>query len=211
MRGLDRVTLIAGVGIPLATIAGAVVATTVAPDGPVTLVVLGLAALLTVVAVAFRGAASRGASAPPSDGWSALMIELERARRYERPLSVVRIGVRANPTGIAESLVDRVRSRIRKVDTAWLDEDSVYVLVPESGPASVADLVAHLIDGLGIDPIDIRSAAFPDDALTAGALIARLGSGAGEPVSIPLRAAREALGGATSDLDLPRVAGNERA
>lgn len=218
LQGQGRSAAAIGIIIPVAVLIGAALAVVLPADAPAIPIVLAVAVgggLLGVGLVDWilpEPEAIGGAS----DGWAGFMVELERARRYERPMALMRIAQGhvpedEGPAAAGEPLVDRVRVRTRQVDLVWQEGDQVYVVVPEGGSTAVADLVTRLRAVTHLAGIEVRSAVFPDQAVTAGALLAMVHDGEWEPVPLPLRAAREALATPALDVDLPRTAEDGRA
>lgn len=128
------------------------------------------------------------------EAWAEFRRELRRSRRGARPLTLLRM-----PGPEILSLADLVeleaRSRrlaghLRLVDRAWIDDGSIYVLLPES-PREAAEIMLGRIRD--IDPKlltdDIRVATFPDDGLTSGAIIAAIHGASIANVPTPIRAA----------------------
>lgn len=117
-----------------------------------------------------------------ADAWAEFRRELERSRRYERRFVLVAFSLRAGENGRrtpglgAASAVPLVRSLLRSVDHAWASGDLIYVLLPEAdrrtAEAFLARLRAHEPALVGLD--DARVAAFPEDGVTSGALLAKL-------------------------------------
>lgn len=208
MRLQDRTAVTVGVLVPLGVFAGAVAAALVPDEAAVGPVVLAVAAAAGLAAIwlTSRVRTTPAVSGAPDDGWAGFMLELERARRYERSLALVRIGPANGAASTDEPIVERVRARMRQVDHVWQDGDAVYVVVPEGAPTAVENLIDRLRASGGLDGIDIRSAVFPDNAVTAGALLGVIHDGEWSPVPLPLRAAREALSTAPVEVDLPRTA-----
>jgi hypothetical protein len=102
-----------------------------------------------------------------------LSVELERARRYERPFVLIRVPLEA-AQGNAHPADHwrRLSSTVRKVDRCWQAAGSVYLLLPEStGPVGEGLLtrMRETFPKLRLD--DAQIACFPDDAVTAGALL----------------------------------------
>ena len=140
-------------------------------------------------------------------GWHAFERELARARRYERPLALIRAPLPdAVPTESPDVMTDINRS-LRTVDTAWIDGDALWILATEAD-RTVAEQVADRVVGAAprLAREAIRVASFPADALTAGALISALQSNRPGPIQLPVRtqldasdamalAARAAAGG----------------
>jgi hypothetical protein len=151
---------------------------------------LGLVALVIVLVTAPADSAM-----PPitnaESGWAEFRREMRRARRGVKALTILRVPMADASTDQAE-LEDRsgaLASHLRLVDRTWVDDGSIYVLLPESPkPAAVALLSRVRAQIPGLLPDDIRVATFPDDGLTSGAIIAAVHGAALEEVPIPLRA-----------------------
>jgi hypothetical protein len=131
--------------------------------------------------------------APTSDdaGWIEFRRELRRARRGGRPLTLLRIEGAELRGGGATELGPRARAlglRLRIVDRAWVDDGSIYVLLPESSRAAAEALIARIrTDAPEELPEHVRVATFPENGLTSGAIIAALDDGVVEHVPIPIR------------------------
>ncbi len=213
MRVQDRTPVVVGLVVPLAVFGGALAVATLPPDFPPAPIVLAMAAILGLGTVLFV-ARSRplpltvGVSA---DGWSGFVTELERARRYERRMALIRIGPGTSRGRSGSSLGSRIRGVTRQVDQVWEDRDVVYVVVPESG----ADGVGQLVDRLQATPelrgIETTAAIFPEDALTAGALLAAVHTGVPDPVALPVRMSREVPPPSSRSGDLAQPAKDLRA
>ena len=133
------------------------------------------------------------ASTTEDAGWIEFRRELRRARRGGRPLTILRIAGADLPGGGAGAteLGTRARAlglRLRTVDRAWVDEGSIYVLLPESSRAAAEALIARIrADASEVLPELVRVATFPENGLTSGAIIAALDGGVVEHVPIPIR------------------------
>lgn len=106
----------------------------------------------------------------PDDPWLAVEQELERSRRHRRSFALVRI------SGTGEDVRPAVASRLRRIDRIWWSGGHLFVLLPECGHRAADAFVARL---LGMHPhfsgtARVNVAAFPEDALTSGALLAAL-------------------------------------
>jgi len=218
MQGHERTAASVGIIIPIAVIIGAALAAALPAGAPAIPIVVAVAlgGGLLAVGLVDRIIGSPDALDRASEGWARFLVELERARRYERPMALVRIAKGPTPAGEAmsdldEPLVARVRARTRQVDLVWQEGEQVYVVVPEGGSAAVADLIQRLRAATHLAGIEVRSAVFPDQAVTAGALLAVVHDGEWEPVPLPLRAARDALTTPALEVDLPRTAEDGRA
>jgi hypothetical protein len=123
--------------------------------------------------------------------------ELQRSRRYARPLSLVRVRARA---GDAAPLVAALEGMTREVDHLWTVGRDVVVLLPEADPAAAQAFVDRACDPLaGTLVWETATASFPDDGLTRQALVAALNGDHGERVEPPPVARRD------EPLALPRA------
>jgi diguanylate cyclase (GGDEF)-like protein len=112
--------------------------------------------------------------------------EMTRARRYERPLVLLLIGVDGWSTMVAErgrrgafdnlsTLAARVRRLLRDVDAIGMHGDGrLAVLLPET-PLDGALVVAGRIEQTALQDVGLKTrigaAVFPDDAGTVEALL----------------------------------------
>lgn len=134
-----------------------------------------------------------------------LWRELSRSRRHEHPFAVVRLTRRTsekdNKNADEVDPVDHfetVSERARRTDEIWLKESDLYVLLPVTShkKASLA-LQRMRAQAPALHQLSARIAAFPDDALTLGALLIKLRA----PASVVGEAERSegsGLGDATS-------------
>lgn len=157
-------------------------------------------ALLLQALVHVRGLRERRTALRALD--VALATELERARRHQRPLTLVRID--------APQLADRddedLSIQLRRTDHVYAAGRSVYVLAPETDRASADRLAKRLATQLDLDEQEhVQVACFPEDEVSSGALLGRLsGHEAGGPgVGGRHGGARPDLGGARADLGGP--------
>lgn len=144
-------------------------------------VVVLLPTLLAVLAV---GAITQVRPRAGSDGvgeatgFSELTDELERSRRHERPLGLVRIArqPRQERQRLAPLDPALVAGTARCVDRVWADRRYVYLLLPECGRDAVRGAVSRVAKRLRdeLPPGAIRAAIYPEDGLTLGALLQRL-------------------------------------
>jgi hypothetical protein len=98
-------------------------------------------------------------------GWRAFHRELQRARRMECPLALLRFPA-SDPAAAAA-----VAGLVRETDLAWRDEGDVFVALPAAERATAISFVeraARMVDGLADLPVWI--AVFPVDGLTPQAL-----------------------------------------
>lgn len=112
------------------------------------------------------------------DPWDEFRRELNRSRRYERTFVVIRVPCRQ----AAYEEMQQIGAFLRSVDRAWVADESVYVLLPESDRA-MGDAFLARIRRLAPEVLPdagVRLAAFPVDGSTSGALLAKL---RGQPLS----------------------------
>jgi hypothetical protein len=151
-------------------------------------------------------------SATAQDPWDVLRRELDRARRYGRPLILLQIAPHADAAGAPPDDphyrrrrarfrragqdgdgVSYLRTHLRTGDEVWRVHERIFVMLPEANYDCAAGLVERLKTRAPhlFGATDLRIAAFPEDGLTAGALLAsltrnsaatkRFGSGGGRP------------------------------
>lgn len=126
------------------------------------------------------------------DPWDALRRELDRARRYGRPLALIQVapaGAKAQEEakaprrrffsrgGRGVDTVALLRSELRTGDEVWRVHERIFVLLPEADHFCAAALLDRLRARLApvMAGCDVRMVSFPGDGLTAGALLAGLG------------------------------------
>lgn len=123
--------------------------------------------------------------------WTEFRRELRRARRHQRALTLVRIphpGSDAAASRDLRDLTDRIGAGLRLIDRAWVDNGSIYVMLPESSRADASVAVERLTSlDPSLSPDEVRIASFPDDGLTSGALIAAVHDMAIDRIPIPIR------------------------
>ena len=106
---------------------------------------------------------------------TALATELSRARRYERPVSVVKIGLKPGELPWPGAAGLRSALCLRTEDSFWVDGSEVFVVLPETEREGACRFTGRLID-LDLSWLDLANAAvvsFPDDGLTVRALLTR--------------------------------------
>jgi hypothetical protein len=125
-------------------------------------------------------------------GWHAFEHELSRARRYERPIALIR-GPLPSPTEASAQLdvMADINKSLRTVDTAWIDGGALWMLATEADRSMAEQLVDRIVATTWLEREDVRIASFPDDALTAGGLISLLQDN-GRPIQLPVRATLDA-------------------
>jgi hypothetical protein len=156
--------------------------------------VIGVIALVLVLITAPAEPEAAPAATPARAGWAEFRRELRRSRRAARPMTILRLPGPADPEAAeAADLVGQSRGlheHLRLVDRTWVDDGSVYVLLPESSRAAADSLIGRLrIAAPHLVADDVRLATFPDDGLTSGALISAVHGASLSEVPTPIRAA----------------------
>lgn len=108
-----------------------------------------------------------------------LWMELSRSRRYGRPFCLIRIPCPPTMKGRSRELAFELCSILRAVDRVWSDGSDIYVLLPECGRANGQRMLTRnrnlLLELLSEKELSqVACAAFPEDALTSGALLRAL-------------------------------------
>jgi hypothetical protein len=173
-------------------------------------VLVGAALLaLGVVAVAATAILRRGPvsaqGVSTEEGWRAFEREIARARRYDHPLTLVRVGVPDE----AGRWYDRLAPHLREVDVAWRDPSAIWLAVPGADETAAAPIVARLMREAPelAQVATVRNASFPADALTAGALVGQLLADGDRPIKLPVRAGDGAIPAEVPDRQLGGVGG----
>jgi hypothetical protein len=116
-------------------------------------------------------------------GWERFDLELERSRRHERPMALLRISRdprSREATGTPHAA--EIREAVRILDVVWSDGAHVFVLMPETDQAALSRAIGRILARLPSIGLDgMRVALYPEDGLTSGALIARLEAPDAEP------------------------------
>jgi hypothetical protein len=164
----------------------------VAPSLAFWMGVFGVIALVLVLLTAPAEPAAPIAT-PARAGWAEFRRELRRSRRSGRPMTLLRT---QGPPALAAMIDDPdARSRdlhehLRLVDRTWVDDGSVYILLPETPRVAADSLVTRLATvAPELLPGEVRLATFPDDGLTSGALISAVHGASLSEVPTPIRAA----------------------
>jgi hypothetical protein len=166
----------------------------VAPSLAFWMGIFGVIALVLVLLTAPAEPASPIAT-PARAGWAEFRRELRRSRRSGRPMTLLRTGSALTPASAQQVDDLDLRSRglhghLRLVDRTWVDDGSVYILLPETSRAAADSLVSRLVTvAPELLPGDVRLATFPDDGLTSGALISAVHGASLSEVPTPIRAA----------------------
>lgn len=168
------------------------------------LIALGVVAAIVTTVLQRRPAGTGGASS--EEGWRSFEREIARARRYEQPLTLVRVELPDDPS----PWYDRLTPHLREVDVVWRDSSAIWLAVPGADEAAAGPIVARLLREAPelVEVAVMRSASFPADALTAGALVGQLLADGERPIRLPVRAGDElAIPSDVSDRQLGGVGG----
>jgi hypothetical protein len=159
---------------------------------------LGGGALLLMTSTDRRRRPERSVDRDDEDHWAEFRREFRRSRRHARPLTLIRVPGDAIRGGTLHDAVTGDRDlhdwtreltrNLRLIDRAWIDEGSVYLLLPESTRTAATVLLDRLRDS-GLHVPDVRTACFPEDGLTTGAIVAAVHDAIVQPVPIALRTA----------------------
>jgi hypothetical protein len=168
------------------------------------LIVLGVVAFVVTSLAARRPASAKGVSS--EEGWRAFEREIARARRYEHPLTLVRVELPDD----AGRWYERLAPHLREVDVAWRDPSAIWLAVPGADETAAAPIIARLLREAPelAEVAVVRNASFPADALTAGALVGQLLADGDRPIRLPVRAGEDqATAGDVTDRQLGGVSG----
>ncbi|MEO6318430.1 MAG: hypothetical protein ABIP36_06575 [Acidimicrobiales bacterium] len=103
--------------------------------------------------------------------------ELERARRFGHPLTLVRVPL-AHPEASSFLLhPSGMTGMARRIDLAWMEGGDLYLTLYDTRGEGAA-VVLERLRRRGVEPSAARIAVFPDGALTAGAMRQQI---SGEP------------------------------
>ena len=102
--------------------------------------VIGVIALVLVLITAPEEQAAAPAATPARAGWAEFRRELRRSRRSLRPMTLLRLPgpVRHEAAEMADlaGRSRRLHEHLRLVDRTWVDDGSIYVLLPEIAAGS---------------------------------------------------------------------------
>lgn len=132
------------------------------PGRPLSIILGAVLALSGIASLSVDHIAVRRLPNRPDE---ALHRELSRARRYGHCMVLVRI-----PCDDDDGV--RLVARLRGTDEAWWSQGALVVLLPETDEEGAAQVIARAGDL--VDPDRVRVVAFPEDGLTADALLAAL-------------------------------------
>ncbi len=142
-----------------------------------------------------HGSAHRTTPASSEDAWAAVHRELARARRHERPVSLVRLPGDGRQEG-ALARAEAIVPYLRRIDRVWAEHGDVHLLLPEADRTAAERLVGRLQERQpGTLASEASIASFPADGLSSGALLSTLYGtplpsvpipvGVGRPVELP--------------------------
>ncbi len=156
--------------------------------------VIGVIALVLVLITAPAEHEAAPIATSARAGWAEFRRELRRSRRSVRSMTILRLPGPADPEAAAAADLEgksrRLHEHLRLVDRTWVDDGSVYLLLPESPRAAADSLMSRLrLAAPDLVAEDLRLATFPDDGLTSGALISALHGASLSEVPTPIRAA----------------------
>jgi hypothetical protein len=137
------------------------------------LVALSLTVLVILVDRVGRARRTAAGTVSGPSGWEDLDRELERARRYGRPVTVIRMPVDggASPAGRAAAVLPR----LRRVDRAWAEHGEMIAVLPETDRADAEHLVSRLKAGRPEGATSsVAIATCPTDGATRHVLLAAL-------------------------------------
>jgi hypothetical protein len=167
------------------------------------LLALGVIVIAATVILRRGPVSAQGVST--EEGWRAFEREIARARRYDHPLTLVRVEVPDE----AGRWYDRLAPHLREVDVAWRDPSAIWLAVPGADETAAAPIVARLMREAPelAEVATVRNASFPADALTAGALVGQLLADGDRPIKLPVRAGDGAIPAEVTDRQLGGVGG----
>lgn len=123
---------------------------------------LGLCSVLLVLLVVMH---TRGHRAVDYDFWDWVTVEIERARRYERSVSLLWLVPSRGET--APDLLSTLASGyLRPTDQLYQEGEGVYVLAPEIDRARAHALASRLVPTARQSGWTVRIVSFPEDAIT---------------------------------------------
>jgi len=98
--------------------------------------------------------------------------EIERSLRYDRSLSVIVLETEERPGGVPGDAASSAASVLRRVDLVGQGAGGeIEILLPETASAAAAAPVGRLLEVLGGRGLRAGIAVFPDDGISAAALL----------------------------------------
>ena len=130
----------------------------------------GVAVALAISTIAMRrGGGSSDAGIPPTESLQDVaMREIQRARRYARPLTVVSLSTEQKAQAATVAAELRSRARVNDV-VGYLGGSTIVAVLPETEELQatvVVRRIAEAIDHRLVPRIRVRIAAFPRDDVT---------------------------------------------
>lgn len=170
----DRMALPEFVGLAIMS-GGAVLATALGTSDVAQTLQPGLgvsiAAIFGGAVLWLAGRADRAAGSTGKSGWQAFKVELERSRRHERPLVLVRLPAAGTQDSGLDERHASITGHLRSSDLLWVDGTDLFALFTDTDALGAAAAVARLRH-LGPDLVgESFAAAFPADGVTTGALV----------------------------------------
>ena len=139
---------------------------------------VGLGAITAVVALAGldRDAGPRVVTGADGPGLvHHLVLELERGRRHEHPFGLVRIPAGEPGSSACREAAAAVRHHLRAIDVAVAEGDSLYLVLPGADRGATDGCVERIAAATDLfERSAVRTASFPDDGITPGALLSVL-------------------------------------
>jgi hypothetical protein len=179
---------------------GLVLITVIAASGaggwPAYLSAGGIGALMLGSAVRSRTRRPAGSATQQVEaGWTAVYTELARSRRHDRRFTIVGIPEAAWAPANADQLeradagvtaATMLQTILRRSDRAWADGSMLYTLITDCDTQQSAGFMQRARATMPqlFRDTGLRVAVFPDDGITLGALLARLGADTEEPQRI---------------------------
>lgn len=103
----------------------------------------------------------------------ALDVELERARRHEHPLTIIRVVVAPSPSGDRPMAVRPVVAR--RTDLCFDVGSASYLIAPETDVRESVAIRQRIMTALGgAQKFRVSAVTFPDDGISSGSLLGEL-------------------------------------
>jgi hypothetical protein len=110
----------------------------------------------------------------PSCAADLITAEIGRARRHERPFSVLHIPLTPAGQPSRDHVARLISSVLRDCDRMVVAAAHISILLPETDSAGARICVDRLAAVTGLDAQGVHRASFPSDGVTTGALCAVL-------------------------------------
>ncbi len=133
---------------------------------------LGALAVIALTFAARRVTGAEYAASRGNAGWDQVRLEIDRARRYDSPVTLARFPLAGSSARTRWSVADRAERVLRGSDAAWLEARSLFMLMPGEDAESAQVALDRVAEALDVDLTGAPVvASFPSDVLTLGALI----------------------------------------